>query len=147
MMNELTTSQLTLIPFIIMGNGVKMLFSIAIGAVVSVVTYLSSRSSNSQPSQSSTNNISNGGPANNSNGSNQSNCSFNRCNGREGFNKFQKSVNEINNDRFVDFLINSHVCLEKFLSIMKSLALSLEYMSRIFSSSNSQRLALPQHYY
>lgn len=131
-----------------MGNGIRMLFSIAIGAVVGVVTYLSSKSSTSksQVSNNTNSNVS-GGPANrnNSNGPNQSGCSSNRCSGG-GFNNFRRSVSEMNNDGFVDFLLNSQVCLEKFLSILKSLALSLEYMSRIFSNQQSRK-ALPQYIY
>lgn len=121
-----------------MKNCLKLVVSLAIGAVVGIVTYLNTKS----------------GPVSNT----RKDSDFRRS--QRGSSRLDKinedeisesvsssscSVRSENRDGFLEFLGNSQSGLEKILRILKNIALSLEYMAKLFANSGI-RGALPPAY-
>lgn len=122
----------------IMRNGLKLVISLAIGAVVGVVTYLNTKS----------------GGVSNTNKRESVDIKEIDINQDRNNERITTSVNNnqqpngrgnIKKDGFLDFLGESQSSLEKLLRILKNIALSLEYMSKLFANSGVLR-ALPPAY-
>lgn len=122
-----------------MKNCLKLVVSLAIGAVVGIVTYLNTKSdcvSNTRrdsdfrrPQRSGQSRVDIINEDETSESVSSSNC----------------SVRSENRDSFLEFLGNSQSGLEKILRILKNIALSLEYMTKLFANSGI-RGALPPAY-
>lgn len=130
-----------------MKNCFKVIMSLAIGAVVGVVTYFSTKSSSSnnkrvsntckrsesdpivvQAREAMTNEVdelNDGGEYNSASPS-----------------RYSYNSNRVNKDGFLEFLSTSQNGLERLLRILKNIALSIEYMAKLFANSGI-RGALP----
>ena len=123
---------------LLMKNCLKLVVSLAIGAVVGIVTYLNTKSdsvsntrrdSDFRRPQRGSSRLDKINEDEVSESASPSNC----------------SVRSENRDGFLEFLGNSQSGLEKILRILKNIALSLEYMAKLFANSGI-RGALPPAY-
>lgn len=121
-----------------MVNLIKVALSLAIGAAVGVITYLSTKGNKDERSEKSS-------VSNSASSSKYSNCST--ANGNEiGQGSDTVGNGKIKSDGkmgLLEFLSDSQRGLERLLLILKNVALSLEYMLRLFANSNSVRGYLP----
>lgn len=120
--------------YINMKNGLKLVISLAIGAVVGIVTYLNTKSDR----------VSNTNRGR-SEDLKETNPDLNERLNSPSVNECQLRGSEVKKDGFLDFLGESQSGLEKLLRILKNIALSLEYMSKLFANSGVLR-ALPPAY-
>lgn len=121
-----------------MKNCLKLVVSLAIGAVVGIVTYLNTKSDS----------VSNTRRDSDFRRPQRGSSRLDKINEdevSESVSSSNCSVRSENRDGFLEFLGNSQSGLEKILRILKNIALSLEYMAKLFANSGI-RGALPPAY-